>query len=96
MPEARKGKMFGAECISASNGKAVCFFYKGDMVFKLTGEAEREALSLDGTHLFGSGGRTMSGWIQVPFDYSDQWYTFAKAAMDYVSELPANVKKKKK
>lgn len=94
IPDARPGKMFGAECFSAPNGKAVCFFYKGDMVFKLTGEHEREALSLDGTHLFGSGGRTKSGWIQVSFDYHDQWHNFAKAAMAYVKNLPSNVKEK--
>lgn len=96
IPDARQGKMFGAECFSAPNGKAVAFFYKGDMVFKLTGEEEKEALSLDGTHLFGSGGRTMSGWVQVPFDYSDRWHNFAIAAMNYVSKLPANTKKNKK
>ena len=96
IPDAKQGKMFGAECFSAPNGKAVAFFYKGDMVFKLTGEEEKEALSLDGTHLFDSGGRTMSGWVQVPFDYSDRWHNFAIAAMNYVSMLPANTKKNKK
>lgn len=95
IPDARPGKMFGAECFSAPNGKAVAFFYKGDTVFKLNGEHEKEALSLDGTHLFESGGRSMSGWIQVPFDYKDQWNNFAIAAMKYVSGLPANVKRRK-
>jgi len=95
VPNAKAGKMFGAECFNAPNGKAVAFFYKGDMVFKLDGEDQKEALSLDATHLFGPTGRPMSGWIQVPFDYSDQWESFAVAAMNYVSSLPANVKKKK-
>ena len=96
MPEATPGKLFGAVCLKAPNGKAVCFFYKGNMVFKLTGEAEKEALSLDGTGYFSPmGHREMKGWVQVPYDYHEQWQSLAKAAMVYVSSLPANQKKKK-
>ncbi len=93
--DAKPGKMFGAECFNAPNGKAVAFFYKGNMVFKLTGEDEKEALSLDGTQLFSPTGRAMGGWVQVPFDYQYLWKEMAVAAMKYVSGLPPNQKKKK-
>jgi len=28
----------------------------------------------------------MKEWVQVPFDYKDQWEKFAKAAMTYVKK----------
>ena len=95
-PDATMGKLFGAECFKAPNGKAVAFFYRGHMVFKLTGEAETETLSWDGTALFcPDNHRPMKGWIQVSYDYKEQWPSLAEAAMVYVSSLPPNQKKKK-
>ena len=97
LPDAKPGKMFGAACIKAPNGKAVALFYKEQMVFKLNGTAETEALSLDGSEVFDPmGSRPMGGWIQVPFDYADRWHSFAIEAMKYVSQLPPNEKRKKK
>jgi hypothetical protein len=57
------------------------------MVFKLSGESHKEALSLDGSHLFDPSGRNrpMKEWIQVSFKHNDKWEKFAKAAMKYVS-----------
>ena len=97
MEGAHKGKMFGAECLKAENGKALAFFYHGDMVFKLTGDAYNEAMAYDGAHLFNPmGNRPMGGWVQLPYDYADQWSFFVEQAFAYVSSLPANSKKKKK
>ena len=88
LPDAKEGKMFGALCIKAPNGKAVAMFWKDCMVFKLRGEAEKEAMSLDGVGLFNPmGNRPMGGWVQVPWDYSDRWREFGQAAMDYVRTL---------
>lgn len=58
------------------------------MVFKLSGESHLKALSLKGSQLFDPSGknRPMKEWVQVPFEYSEQWSTFAKAAMEYVKE----------
>lgn len=94
----KKGKMFGALCIKTeNNGKAAAIYWKEHMVFKLQGEAASDALSLDGSTVFAPmGDREMKGWIQVPFDYVDQWETFAEASVAFVSSLPANKKKKKK
>lgn len=86
--DATPGKMFGALCIKAPNGKAVAMFYKDHMVFKLRDEAFDEAMALDGTGMFEPmPGRQMNGWVQVPFDYADRWSEFAEAAMAYVKTL---------
>jgi len=57
------------------------------MVFKLTGEFHQDALSLDGAELFDPSGknRPMKEWVQVPFDYIEQWKSFAKQAATYVA-----------
>ncbi len=56
------------------------------MVFKLTGDAHSDALSLDGSQLFDPSGkkRPMKEWVQVSAHYIDKWPVFAKAAMEYV------------
>ena len=88
IPDAKPGKMFGALCMKTPNGKAACMFHKGNMVFKLQGEMEQEALALDGSQTFEpSPGKKMNGWTQVPFDYADQWEAFAIASVDYVKTL---------
>lgn len=88
MPDTQKSKMFGALCLKAPNGKAYVMFWQEYMVFKLTGDAEADALSLDGAHVFTPmDNRPMNGWIQVPFRYADKWKGFAERALAYVREL---------
>jgi hypothetical protein len=97
LPEGKESSMFGAPCIKAPNGKAAAMYYKGDMVFKLKGEAEKEALSLDGAGVFSPmADRAMNGWIQLPFKYADRWKEFAAIALEEVSKLEPNKKKTKK
>ncbi|MDQ3073293.1 MAG: hypothetical protein M3Q97_08540 [Bacteroidota bacterium] len=88
LPDAKEGKMFGAMCIKAPNGKAAAMYWQDAMVFKLRGDAEREAMSLDSAHLFDPmGGRPMGGWIVVPYAYADRWAGFAASSMGYVKGL---------
>lgn len=88
LPDAKKGKMFGSECLKAPNGKALAIFYKGDMVFKLRGEAYDEAMALDGADLFNPmGKRPMGGWVQLPYHYAEQWPHFAEKAIEYVRTI---------
>jgi hypothetical protein len=88
LPETKKGKMFGALCIKATNGKALAMFHKDNMIFKLADENLKEALSLDGAALFDPmGGRPMGGWAQLPEKHSDKWETYAQKAADYVKTL---------
>jgi hypothetical protein len=80
-----ESQMFGKPCFKV-NGKACMCFFNGDMVFKLADQVHAEALSLDGSKLFDPSGkgRAMKEWVQVSFDYKDQWAKFARAAFDYV------------
>lgn len=62
----------------------MCFF-KECMVFKVADKNLKEALALNGSELFDPSGkgRAMKEWVQVPFENSEKWKKFAKAAMDY-------------
>lgn len=79
-------QMFGKPCFKINKKAFVCFF-ENEMVFKITGDAHRDALSLDGAQLFDPSGkgRAMKEWVQVPYDYKDQWLSFAKAAAEYLN-----------
>lgn len=78
-------QMFGKPCFKINKKAFVCFF-ENEMVFKITGEAHSDALSLDGSQLFDPSGkgRAMKEWVQVPYHYKDQWLNFAKSASEYL------------
>ncbi len=88
LPDAVESKMFGAKCLKAPNGKALAMFWKECMVFKLTGDAADEALSLDGAQVFTPAeNRPMNGWILVPFDYAERWKGLTEEALAYVRKI---------
>ena len=84
--DAEQSQMFGKPCFKIGGKAFVCFF-NNEMVFKLTGEKHIEALSLNESQLFDPSGkkRPMKEWVQVPFDYSDNWKEYAESAKKYVS-----------
>jgi hypothetical protein len=85
IPDIKKGKMFGAQCIKAPNGKAGVMLWHDYMIFKLEADELKKALSLDGAKMFTPmEGRPMNGWVQLSYDYSAIWPDLAKKAMDYV------------
>lgn len=88
LPDAREGKMFGALCIKAPNGKAAAMFWKEYMIFKLENKDEAAAMKLKDAKIFDPmDGRPMKGWVQLSYEHSDKWSGFAKKAMDYVRTL---------
>ena len=88
IPDTAEGKMFGALCIKAPNGKAGVIFKNDNIAFKLEEPLLQETLSLDGAQIFSpADGRPMNGWIQLPFSYSELWPGLAQKAMDYVRTL---------
>ena len=88
LPEAKEGKMFGALCIKAPNGKAGVMFWKEDMIFKLEGDDLKKALSLKDAKLFDPmGNRPMGGWVQLSFEHSKKWKELAVKSMEYVKNL---------
>lgn len=82
-----QSQMFGKPCFKI-NGKAFISFFENCMVFKLSGETHKDALSMDGSCLFDPSkkGRAMKEWVQVPYDYSSKWKKYAKEALDYVKQ----------
>ena len=84
---AEESQLFGKPCFKI-NGKAFICLFEKCMVFKLTGEIHKDALSLDGSELFDPSKRKrpMKEWIQVPFDYSNNWKKYATAALAYVKK----------
>jgi len=97
IPDAAEGKMFGALCIKAPNGKAAVMLYKEDMIFKLTGEAEQEAMKLKGAKIFSPmEGRPMTGWVQLSVQHVAKWKKYAGIAFDYVKTIEVEKKPKKK
>lgn len=83
-----KSQMFGVPCFKIGSKAFVCF--KVDtIIFKLSGDALKEALSLDGAKQFDPSGknRPMKEWIELPYSYHSLWPKFAKLAIDYVGQL---------
>ena len=90
------GKMFGALCMKTANGKSAAMFWKDNIVVKLTGESLNNAMNLDGTKLFEPmEGRPMKEWVQIPFDYKNQWKQYAQLSAESVKILKKKVPKKK-
>lgn len=88
IPETAEGKMFGALCIKAPNGKAGVILKNETIAFKLEKPLLQETLSLDGAKIFEpADGRPMNGWVQLPYAYAEQWPELAQKAMDYVRTL---------
>jgi hypothetical protein len=80
-------QLFGKPALKI-NGKAFACFFKECMVFKITGETHAAVLGLKKSKLFDPSGanRPMKEWVQVTFDYKDQWPVLAKEAMAYVKK----------
>jgi hypothetical protein len=78
-------QMMGMPCVKRG-GKMVAGFSSGagEMVFKLTDAAEREAaLALDGAHLFDPSGkgRPFKEWVAVPSAHASEWPQLAERAL---------------
>lgn len=96
IPDATEGKMFGALCIKAPNGKAAVMLWKDYMIFKLAGTDQEKALKLNGAKIFSPmDGRPMNGWVQLSEEHSAQWKKLAVKAMDEVRKIEVAPKKAK-
>lgn len=86
--KAISGQMYGKPCFKIENKAFICF-YQNNMVFKLSGDSHKSALSLNGSNLFDPSGknRPMKEWVQITSNHKDQWIEYAKHAMDYVNSV---------
>lgn len=82
-----QSQMFGKPCFKIG-GKAFICFFQNEMVFKLTGDIHKEALSLESSQLFDPSEkkRPMKEWIQVPAFHKEKWPHYAMEAVKYVSD----------
>ena len=86
-PGVSRAKMFGMPSVMVG-GKAFAGLNGESMIFKLSGEAHRSALALEGAKLFEPmAGRPMKEWVCVPAEQSERWLELAGAALDYVRSL---------
>lgn len=82
-----RGTMFSMPCLKTGS-KVYAGFYRGAMVFKLTGKDHQAALALTGAALFDpASGRPMREWVVVPAQHVAQWQPLAEAAFHYVSRI---------
>ena len=88
LENAIEGKMFGAPCIKASNGKTAAFLWEGNMVFKLDKQDIEQALMLEGAetgrHLYNPS-KEMKGWVILPKEQASEWQEYAIKAINFVS-----------
>jgi uncharacterized damage-inducible protein DinB len=84
--EVTVGSWFGKQCLKVG-GKVFAVLWRGDVAFKLMGEARSEALQIGGAHLFDPRGQgyPMKEWVQIPAAQSSTWSHFAKLACEYVT-----------
>lgn len=96
LPDTVKGKMFGALCIKAPNGKAGVMLWKDFMIFKLPAAEQDKALQLEGAQMFTPmEGRPMNGWVQLSELHSAKWEKLATIALDHVRRIEVAPKKPK-
>ncbi len=83
---AEQGQLFGKPCFKV-RGKAFICFFREEMVFKLAGDAHRDALGLAGATLFDPSGkgRPMKEWVQLPAAHAGRWSDFAREAAAYAA-----------
>jgi hypothetical protein len=80
------GQIFGTPCIK-THGKAFAAFSQDAIALKLTGQAHRDALGLEGARLWDPSGkhRPMKEWVQLPFACAREWPELAERALKYVA-----------
>lgn len=84
-PDAARGKMLGKHCLLAGQ-KVIAVLFEEDVVFKLRGDDQTEALEPQGAHLWDptGTGHPMKEWVQVPAMHSSTYGRFARGAYDYL------------
>jgi hypothetical protein len=87
IPGAVLGRVFGAQCIKSSNGKACAIYWKDGLMFRLDKKSQQEALALEGAtigfHLYATE-RPMKGWVWVPPEHFEKWKYFTLKALEFI------------
>lgn len=95
---AEVSSMFGMPALKRDS-KAFAGLFGDAMVFKLTGDAHRDALALTGSELFDPSGmkRPMKAWVVVAGKHRTKWATLSRLSFDQLGVSPkGNTKGKAK
>jgi len=79
------GQMFGKACLKV-NGKAFTSLHNDKVVFKLTGDAHKQAMSFKNATLWDPSGkgRPMKEWVALPAVEAKHFKALATEALSYV------------
>jgi hypothetical protein len=79
-------QMFGKACLKIG-GKAFVAMHDSTIVFKLSGEAHKKAMSLKNAKLWDPSGkgRPMKEWVALPIAEERMFKSMAKSALAYVA-----------
>ena len=80
-------QMFGKQCLKVK-GKAFLALHKKSLVFKLSGDPHKKALSQKGAVLWDPSGkgRPMKEWVAIPAENLSNAKALANHALGYVAE----------
>ena len=80
-------QMFGKQCLKVK-GKAFLALHKNALVFKLTGEEHKKAMSNKDAALWDPSGkgRPMKEWVAIPAENLGNAMLFANQALNFVSQ----------
>ncbi len=83
--EVTAGQMFGKACLKV-NSKAFASLHNDKLVFKLTGEHHKKAMSLKDAELWDPSGkgRPMKEWVALPVVEAKHFKLLAAEALAYV------------
>ncbi len=82
----KKSNMFGVVCYKIGR-KPFIMLHEEQLVCKLYGEANDEALQLSGASHFNpmGGDKAMTNWVQIPMAHESLWEKYAIMAHTFVS-----------
>src|SRR4051794_37279854 len=85
VPDLVPGKMFGALCLKAPNGKSAAMMWKDSIVVKLKDHDLSQASHLPGIQPFEPmEGKPMKEWVQIPFTLKDHWKKYLLISLQNV------------
>lgn len=90
----KPGKMFGCLCMKTPNGKAAAMLWHDYLVVKLNGADLEAGLAIKQAQMFEPmKGRTMNGWVQIPYAQKKHWAPYLEKSIKLVKALPSNKSK---
>ncbi|MEM6264886.1 MAG: hypothetical protein AAGI38_20410 [Bacteroidota bacterium] len=83
----KRSSILGVPCFKIGR-KPFLLFVKDQIVCKLYGEVNEEALQLPGASFFSpmENAKPMKNWVQIPVEHADTWPFYAQLAYQFIKE----------